>query len=583
MRYRPRPHPPCPKSRVHRSHQMREAGCSRQQIPSIEPLTMRRLRGPAPGIARRSDRPTWLARTPGKGRAALAAIGTVVLMWLSAALLVQSYRNRPPGEANSREADTRHPETSGPSATGRSTRAFEWLTAATFATGHRWLQDPVIALREAGDCMVGVSPVTACEAALLHALRSNPRQTHAALWLAQLAEFQHKPHHARCWYAYAMRKDRGFQPLWAWWNSPLSQEPWSTSAQVCDAVTGLDTLAELPTDAPALRRQVLMTAPPDFQGHFPPLLARGWSASEIVEELARRGQHRRLLTFAQYLAESSHLQSGHWESMAALAMIVKGELPGSQPAGDSGDPHPRVPCAALVRTAVTTATRRQTHLVDAANLWVALLREMSPVCTPLQSAGLEDKRDTSDDHPLWNFNPALRRPLIPESFDWSVIRHPAVSVEPLLASAGGLTFTIAPASTARFTLLARTLPLTNGAIAIETVSVWKPSLSPGCPDAVHWELRDLTGRVRFDRATIALPTADTTPAPAYPASTPTASTRTLSHLLRASPPPSPGATAQDAVQLLLVYQPPSGLTCPAHQVSIQSVRLNPVEFDFGGL
>ncbi|MCW5966676.1 MAG: hypothetical protein KIT83_21740, partial [Bryobacterales bacterium] len=219
----------------------------------------------------------------------------------------------------------------------------------------------------------------------------------------------------------------------------------------------------------------------------------------------------------------------------------------------------RFPCAAMVRQFISQAIRGHRSRSSAARIWNLAVGLRSPSCGTPNLEVLPDKRSHQGQDPLWNYNPTIRFPFIPESFDWSVPQTDGVFTTP--AVNGGVRFHFKCPSSARHPviLLARPLPQPEVESELAITTQWEQLSPNACAGSLTWELRDAAGVAIFGRASLKSGTA-------LPHPSDQASTETVNLDLSA------GASG---LQLVLVHYPAAQTECRGDSLAIRSVVVQP--------
>ncbi len=340
------------------------------------------------------------------------------------------------------------------------------------------LKDPRGLLAVASGCMVSAPQILACVDPLLLALQANTRQTQAALWLGQIASFAGNEELAGEWLRYARERDRSFAVQWAEWQFHHGLQrrqggEWrpSPSGNVAD---------------------LLRVAPVGASSHFEVLLAAGWQADALLALLQQHGRSAQVSTFLEYLARVRPS-----EAAGLLGGIARVE--------PSLRDH-RFACRQLALRVTAGAITLGEGYTEAAILWRQMLVDPTPGCDPRESSGLPAKQANDTEDPVWNYNPLLRFPLLPRSFDWSAIQREGAMTRPM--EGGGVRFTVSGSEEAEYILLARPLPPAGEAASIAIETVWASQADRrerSCGTPLTWEIRDRQGRQTLSSAPLAGP------------------------------------------------------------------------------
>lgn len=384
-----------------------------------------------------------------------------------------------------------------------------------------WLEDPARTLRAGEACVVEARSLANCEALHQRAIAQNSRSTNAALWLAEIAEHAGRNAEAEAWYAIARYRDRSFAPLWAYGNYL-----WRTGRS---------------SHAVALERELVLRAPPPFRGHLPMLWAGGWTATQALHLLQREGRPTQTLGFVEALSET-----GDPRAIPAIVYLLREQAKGNTPL---------VPLGRSIRLVIAQAMDGARPIQDAAKLWSAAVEVGDRRQGGSQSDAIADKRDSPLDDPLWNYNPSVRFPLIPRSFDWSVIQRAEAVAEALPPAAGGIRIALRAGIREPLVLLARTLPIDGEWGSLNLDVNWDGASAVHCPEALFWEFRDAKGAEVLARVRV-FPGSDAA----------LGSLGSTSHRLRVD-------GTKDRLQLMLVYDVPEHGNCPAQNIAIRNVRL----------
>lgn len=386
------------------------------------------------------------------------------------------------------------------------------------------LNDPADRLRDAGRCMAGAERVEDCVPFLHSALAANGRNTQAALWLSQIALHRADRAEATRWLSYALQRDRSFPVLWTVWQAA--------------------TLENLPVPAAPQDEDLLRTAPPGYRAHYPFLLARGWTEPRVFSFLLRHGSPAQSQEYLQSLVDSRN---------PAAIPLLRHIIEQPPPPGS-----PQFSCASLLRQTVRHAVRGERNLAEVSALWQSALSRRSPACSPSGDL-LPDKRVSSDQDGLWNYNPALRLPLLPLSFDWSVAQRRNVLVTPLNRHSGGIRIAVHAPVNEPLVLLARTLPPPGDASAVLIRARGQLNAPPACRETLHWEIRNRAGNHTFHRTPLALPHGVLQPPD-----------ERLEVALRL-----PLPTGNEPLQLILAQHPHPHSECPGVSLDLASIHVDP--------
>lgn len=440
-----------------------------------------------------------------------ASSAIVIPMLLSVFLLVNSWP--PPADSKIPDSVIRRISFHG------SLKLPSWLT----------LRDPAQRMRAAGDCMVSATAVAECIPVLEQALAANSRNTQAALWLAMVARHEGDIARAQHWLRYARQRDGSFAVVWANWQMAL-------------AAPGVFV-------PPTSDEELILKAPPDFRGHFPLLLGRGWDAHALFGLLVRAGRPEQSRGFLQFLIDSQ-------DPMAADVLQAALE------SGRGTIPH-TFPCTAMVRQVVSHGIRGHRRAEGAARLWSLAVGLRSPSCGKANKEVVPDKRSQQGQDPLWNYNPTIRFPLIPESFDWSVVQQEGAFTTPEVG--GGVRFHLGFSSRSPAILLARPLPPITGELELAITTQWELVSPDACAGSLTWELRDGAGAAIFGRA----------PLESY-SPRPRSSGQAVTEVVNL-----PLSKEVNGLQLVLVHHPVARPGCPGDSLAIRSVILQPRSGSFG--
>ncbi|MCU0228761.1 MAG: hypothetical protein MUF01_14095 [Bryobacterales bacterium] len=351
------------------------------------------------------------------------------------------------------------------------------------------LRNPRQMLADAADCMAHASRVTDCEALLLRVLRTNPRQTQAALWLAQIASFRGQESAAAQWVRHAGERDRSFAVQWAQWQ----QAQWHGSEWHGSEWYGGQPQSQPTREGEATRRHpqsaraLLLVAPANQQAHFAGLLTAGWSAQQLFTILSAEGRPSQVHGLLEYLATAKPAQAALLVSAHARAA--------------TGSPTQPMDCRGLTLRIVAGALASRTGVAEAASLWRQMLLEPTPGCVAPEAPALPLKHTEATADPLWNYNPTLQFPLLPRSFDWSAVHRGQAAARPV--GEGGAELPLPAPGEPPWILLARPLPPPLQARGLAVDTWWQREAagsSPACSAALAWELRDGDGREVHARA-----------------------------------------------------------------------------------
>lgn len=434
-----------------------------------------------------------------------ASSAIVISMLLSVFLLVNSWP--PPADGELPDSVIRRISFHG------SLRLPSWLT----------LGDPAQRMRAAGDCMVSAIAVAECVPVLQQALAANSRSTQAALWLAMIAKHEGDTARAQHWLRYAWQRDRSFAVIWTNWQMAL-------------AAPGVFV-------DPTSDEELILKAPAGFRGHFPLLLGRGWDAHALFGLLVRAGHPEQSRGFLQFLIDSKDPKA---------ADVLQTALE----SGEGVIPH-TFPCTAMVRQVVRQGIRGHRQPEGAARLWSLAVGLRSPSCGKASKEVLPDKRSQKGQDPLWNYNPTIRFPLIPESFDWSMAQQEGAFATPDVR--GGVRFHLASPSRYPAVLLARPLPPITEESELAITTEWERFSSNACAGSLAWELRDGAGAAIFGRA----------PLESYPPR-PHPFGQAMTEIVNL-----PLSAEVKGLQLVLVHHPVARPGCPGDSLAVRSVIVQP--------
>lgn len=311
--------------------------------------------------------------------------------------------------------------------------------------------------KAAGNCVALHENMQACEHLLKIALAANSRQTDARLWLAFLAEHAGRNADAEVLYLQSLQRDHSFYPLWAYWS--FLQR------------TGADLRAR------DLDRQVLLRATPSFRAHYSALWRSGWTPKQTFEVLLEEKQSAQLASLVDYLIDSRN----------PSARLLLSRLLSAR--GDLSLPLPKL--REFVLQLVAQGIEGNLPLPEAEKVWRQAISEPTSIDESIPILG--DKRESPTDDPVWNYNPTLRLPFVPKSFDWSAIRSEDGESERLSHQHGGIRIQVRGNASNGQALLAKLAPIRAGMSTLRFTIEWDESFRVRCPSSYFWELRDRDG------------------------------------------------------------------------------------------
>jgi hypothetical protein len=390
-----------------------------------------------------------------------------------------------------------------------------WRLWQAQAIANSWM-DPSTVVKAAENCMSSHWDV------LETALVANSRKTDVILWLAFLAEHGGRTQDAESFLLQACRQDQSFRPLWTYWNF-------------------LRRTGEI-ARAKAFDHQIVLRAPPRFRAHYPILWDEGWAAEQVFDIVRSGGKPSQMLGLLKFLVESARPDAGPLVSRL-LDVQTNGDLP-------------EVELREIALQVVAQGVAGQRPIQEAAQLWTEAIRETTAGGNIIRI--VRDKRESDSDHPLWNYNPTLRLPFVPRSFDWSVIQGKAGDGESLSSALGGLRIRIYGDNSIHRVLLARMLPVSPGLRRIGLSVEWGMSSKMRCPGAFSWELRD---RLGVEVVATAGAFSDSS---AQAGSTPEIKLEL------------PISGSHECLQLLLVHTRPVEAACVPDEIAIHRIRVAPL-------